>query len=318
MGFSFFETSFLMWQFSTASVAFATSVISIFQYSNLLFMKKLLVISFALVALQGFAKDDKNTPKDSVSSTNGGNIPSYAVTASALEIYAFNLFDALKLDSLGMEKLTFLHAFQGYQYLLQKGYLRKTNLLTVVDYSQHSSNKRLYVIDVQKRKLVLNTFVAHGKNSGTTFAKNFDTKLDSYKSEIGFLVTAETYIGSAGYSMRFKGVEPKFNGNVRERNIVMHGSDNVTEQFIQQFGMLGRSLGCPAVPENQARKIIDIIKGGSCVFIYHPSETYAKRSKILNSKVQLSDNALLQLPVDAEELEDEAKSPVDLIKPSEY
>jgi hypothetical protein len=281
-----------------------------------LFLKKSFC-TLALAAVLGLPALAKDEPGDSISSTIN-NLPTFSATVSPLEAYAFKLYDDMELASLGLEKLTFLHAYNGYQYLLQKGQLSKTNLLTIVDYSQVSTNKRLYVIDVRKKKVLINTYVAHGKNSGTLLANNFDTKLDSYKSEIGFLVTAETYTGAGGYSMRFKSEEAKFNGNIRDRNIVLHGSDHVNENFIRSTGMLGRSLGCPAVPDALAAKIIDQIKGGSCFFIYHPNDQYASKSKILNAQVKISDQLLLSLLPDDDEIAMNEISPADIIKSTDY
>ncbi len=273
--------------------------------------------ALALAATLGLPAMAKDEPGDSVS-TSISNLPTFSNVVSPLEAYAFKLYDDMQLASLGLEKLTFLHAYNGYQYLLQKGKLTKTNLLTIVDYSQVSTNKRLYVIDLRKRKVLINTYVAHGKNSGALVANSFDTKMDSYKSEIGFLVTAETYTGAGGYSMRFKGVEAKFNGNIRDRNIVLHGSDHVNENYIRSAGMLGRSLGCPAVPDALAPKIIDQIKGGSCFFIYHPNDQYANKSKIMNAQVAISDQMLLSLLPDDDEIAMNEVSPADIISANDY
>lgn len=132
-------------------------------------------------------------------------------------------------------------------------------------------------------KILFNSLVAHGRNSGVDRATNFSNSGASYKSSLGFFITLDTYKGSNGYSMKLKGCEYGINNNALNRAIVMHGADYVSENFIRRNGYLGRSHGCPAVPADLSKKIIDVIKNGSCMFLYYPSKTYINRSKILNS-----------------------------------
>jgi hypothetical protein len=195
-----------------------------------------------------------------------------------------SIYQKINLDSAGLQRDVFFDAYKGYEYLLSKGMLRKTNLLTICDYSQSSHNKRLYVIDLEEGKILFNTYVSHGKNSGGEYATSFSNKINSEKSSLGFLVTAETYRGKAGYSMHLDGVEPGINDKVRQRSIVMHGSWYVNEKRADEGTLMGRSFGCPAVPYGQQNKIIDEIKNGSCFFIYNPDNFYAHVSRILNAQ----------------------------------
>ncbi|MEI8060606.1 MAG: murein L,D-transpeptidase catalytic domain family protein, partial [Ferruginibacter sp.] len=158
-----------------------------------------------------------------------------------------------------------------------------TDVITIVDYSKPSSEKRLFVLDVIEGKILFQTLVAHGRNSGYVYAKDFSNTAASLKSSLGFYITADTYTGTNGYSLKLKGCEKGINDKALERAIVMHGADYATDDFLQHNGYLGRSHGCPAVPEKISKEIIDVIKDGSCMFLYYPAKKYTHISKILNS-----------------------------------
>jgi hypothetical protein len=148
--------------------------------------------------------------------------------------------------------------------------------------SQSSRNKRLYVLDLDQKKVVVNTYVAHGRNSGGEFAHSFSNNPSSHKSSLGFYITQDTYYGSNGFSLKIRGVERGFNDRANSRAIVVHGSEYVGPDFLQMNNFCGRSYGCPAVPADESETIIDLIKEGSCLFIYYPTQKYLVRSKILN------------------------------------
>ncbi len=192
-------------------------------------------------------------------------------------------YSAIHLDSFGLKKDIFYYACKGYEYLLSKNKLQNTSVITICDYSQSSSSKRLYVIDLNEGRLLFNTYVSHGKKSGNEYATSFSNRMDSHKSSVGFVVTGETYRGKKGYSMHLDGMEPGVNDNVRSRDIVMHGSNYVNAQRADEGNAMGRSFGCPAVSYAEHRKIIDKIKDGSCFFIYAEDKLYASSSKILNA-----------------------------------
>jgi hypothetical protein len=194
-----------------------------------------------------------------------------------------NYYAAWNLTAAGLSENAFNSALKGYTYLLQKNLLKNSRVLTVVDYSLPSSAKRLYVLDVSSGKVLFKTFVAHGKNSGLEYATNFSNEEESYKTSLGFFITNNTYTGSNGYSLKLKGCEKGINDKAAERAIVMHGAAYANEDFLQSNGYLGRSFGCPAVPEKMNKKIIDVIKNGSCLFLYHPTKKYISASKILGS-----------------------------------
>ena len=157
----------------------------------------------------------------------------------------------------------------------------KSPLLTVIDFSLPSTQKRLWVIDPSKGLILHHSVVAHGRNSGELLAKNFSNQPESFKSSLGFYKTAETYQGKHGYSLRLDGLEKGFNDQARNRAIVIHGADYAKEEFAKSTGRLGRSLGCPALPPELSAKVIDLIKDGSLLFIYGNDESYLQKSYLL-------------------------------------
>ena len=192
------------------------------------------------------------------------------------------LYNDINLHQYGLSKEAFDYAWKGYEQLIKKNMIRRSNYLTICDFSQSSKKKRLYIIDVENSKLVTNTYVAHGKNSGAEFANSFSNKPESLQSSLGFYITDNTYIGKHGLSLRINGVDPGYNDKALMRTIVIHGADYVNESRVQQGGYMGRSWGCPAVPKKEATDIITTIKNGTCLFIYHPGKNYLLGSKILN------------------------------------
>lgn len=187
-----------------------------------------------------------------------------------------------KLETFGLSKEAFDYAWKGYEELLNRNKIQRTAYLTICDFSQSSKQKRLYIIDIENRELITNTFVAHGKNSGGEYATKFSNRPESLQSSLGFYITDKTYIGKHGLSLRVNGVDPGFNDKAMMRTIVIHGAAYVNKSRINGNGYMGRSWGCPAVPEKEAGQIINVIKNGTCLFIYHPSKNYLLHSKILN------------------------------------
>ena len=131
--------------------------------------------------------------------------------------------------------------------------------------------------------MLINTYVAHGRKSGSEYARSFSNSMQSHKSSLGFYVTEKTYYGDHGLALKIHGLERGFNDKAAARNIVIHGSEYVGPDFIKFNKYNGRSFGCPAVPSSEADEVIQAIKNGTCLFIYHPTKKYIARSKILNS-----------------------------------
>ncbi len=149
--------------------------------------------------------------------------------------------------------------------------LAKNNIITIIDFSLPSTKKRLWTLNFETGEVLLNTYVSHGRNSGNDVAEKFSNTPESYQSSLGFFLTDQPYSGKHGKSLRLKGLEKNLNDRAFERAIVIHGADYVSESFIQKHGRLGRSHGCPAIPEELTSTFIDKTKDGSLLFIYHPS-----------------------------------------------
>ncbi|GAB2488829.1 hypothetical protein GCM10027164_17600 [Algoriphagus taiwanensis] len=169
-------------------------------------------------------------------------------------------------------------ALDGYENLEEE--LEK-QVLTLIDFSLPSTEKRLWVIDLTQGKILLNTVVAHGRNSGMLMAEKFSNRPESYQSSLGFYKTGETYFGKHGYSLRLDGLEKGINDQARNRAIVIHGADYAREEVAKMSGRLGRSLGCPAVPSELSKEVIDLIKDGSLLFIFADQEEYLNQSEYI-------------------------------------
>lgn len=213
-------------------------------------------------------------------------IPILNITVSGVPTPATNdkhaLYTILKLEEKGLASEVFQLALKGHERLLAEHKLNKSGILTIVDLSQSSKNKRLYVIDLDHGSLLFNTLVAHGRNTGDEYAKHFSNVTGSFQSSLGFYVTREEIMGSTvGLSMILDGVEEGFNDKAIERQIIMHGADYATEDFIRQHGRLGRSYGCPSLPPDLIKPVVETIKEGTCLFIYYPDQAYISHSKLL-------------------------------------
>jgi hypothetical protein len=193
----------------------------------------------------------------------------------------------LGAEQQGLRFEVFEKAMTGYLNLRETGHLAADQQhLTVVDFDLPSTEKRLWVLDLNSDKILFHTLVAHGHNSGENGADQFSNTDQSNMSSLGFYVTGQEYEGKHGHSLRLNGLDEGFNTNALARSIVMHGADYVSEDFIKQNGRLGRSLGCPALPLAQYSQIIDAVQGGSCLFLSKSNAGYT--SKYLNQNIALA------------------------------
>lgn len=227
---------------------------------------------FALLSL--FNSDDKSaTEKKQVFA---------ATTKLTLNSKITSIYQSLNADKFDLPEFgCFTDALKGFYLLKEKGIVKK-DILTLIDFSKSANEKRLWVIDLSTNTILYQSLVSHGRNTGEEFATSFSNINSSNKSSLGFYVTAEVYTGKHGMSMRLDGLEKGINDNARARAIVMHGANYVSKSFIQNNHRLGRSLGCPAIPEELKQEIIETIKDKSCLYIYHPSRTTAELTRLIS------------------------------------
>jgi hypothetical protein len=194
-----------------------------------------------------------------------------------------DIYSLLNLSQFGLSNEAFQLAIKGFNHLKENGQLLNSSVLTIIDFSQSSNKKRMYVIDLYKKALLFNTYVAHGKNTGDEFAEKFSNIPGTFQSSLGFYLTENMAIGSkVGLSLILKGLEKGFNDKAQDREIIIHGAEYATEEFIQKHGRLGRSYGCPSLPPDLIKPVAETIKNGTCLFIYKHDDNYIQKSAVLN------------------------------------
>jgi hypothetical protein len=155
------------------------------------------------------------------------------------------------------------------------------NILAIIDYSLPSDKKRLWVFDLKEKKLLFHTYVSHGINSGVSIPDFFSNTNNSKTSSIGVFRTGKTYTGRYGLALKLEGLENHFNKNAINRALVMHSAWFVSEDFINKYGRLGRSWGCPAIPADQVLPVLKILQNQALLVVYHPSHQWLSKSKFL-------------------------------------
>jgi hypothetical protein len=204
-----------------------------------------------------------------------------AVSLSLAPVHAASLADELAGQAPAADAGVIALAVQALACERDAGTLARPATLSLIDYSRPSTQPRLWVFDLERKRLLFEERVAHGRNSGDNLAARFSNAPGSLMSSLGAFVTADTYVGHNGYSLRLHGLEPGFNDKAYERAIVIHGAPYVSDELIRSQGRLGRSFGCPAVRTAVARRLIDTIRDGSFVFAYYPDQAWLQRSPLL-------------------------------------
>jgi hypothetical protein len=237
---------------------------------------KIFISSLYLFVLLSFKGNTENIPKIATNKTAVSNV------MSSIDSKIQLVYNSLQANQFQLPKEEcFAEALKGFYELKEKG-LIKRDILTLVDFSLSSNAKRLWIIDLTTNEVLLQSLVAHGRNTGEEFANNFSNTPESFKSSLGFYATGEVYNGKHGVSLKLDGLEKGLNDYARKRAVVIHGADYVSESFIKYHKRLGRSQGCPAVPLEFASEIITMIKGQSCLYIYHPSINNFKQFKLVS------------------------------------
>lgn len=188
-----------------------------------------------------------------------------------------SVYDSLNIKG-KIDYSIFQKAYLGYVQIPNKN----PGVLVIIDYTKPSNEERFYVLDLNMKKLVYSTRVAHSKNSGLEIPLEFSDDPNSYQSSLGFFLTLGEYNGAYGYSLRLKGLEENINANAESRAIVIHGGDIVDDEYIKKFGFAGRSLGCPVLPTALTKEIVNYIKHGRVLFIYGNDEEYIEESLYLS------------------------------------
>lgn len=206
------------------------------------------------------------------------------------------IYDQINFDkNAPLSREVFSKAYLGFLNLKNAGKLQQDeSILSVCDFSLSANVKRLWVLDLENHKVLFHTLVAHGQGSGEEFAVNFSNRENSHQSSYGFYVTEGTYTGDNGYSLKLNGMDRGYNDNAFNRAVVMHGAEYVCDSYIKSNKRLGRSWGCPAVPANLAKPIIDAVKNKTCLFIYYPSKNYFASSVWLNKMPEISEQDLIR------------------------
>lgn len=247
-------------------------------------MKRTMLIVCMTIASVAFAAKTIS-PEKEIHNFTTVTVPAPAPAPAAIAT-DFNttaaLYNSLQLEAAGLSQEVFEKAMKGFTKLSNEGRIPSTNKITIVDFSQPSTSKRLYVLDLDTKHILFQSLVSHGRNTGGLWAKSFSNQPESYKSSPGFYVTGETYNGGNGYSLKLDGLEKNINDNARDRAIVMHGAPYANESTINALGFLGRSQGCPALPQSLHKPVINTIKNGTCLFIYTPDQSYTNRSSLLS------------------------------------
>ena len=236
-------------------------------------MKKVLIFfSMLLLASNNFAEENLMTENITENIQQPVEQKTQKIVVDVKSVY-----DSLNIKS-KIDYSIFQKAYLGYVQISHKN----PGVLIIIDYTKPSNEERFYVLDLNKKKLVYSTRVAHSKNSGLEIPLEFSDDPNSYQSSLGFFVTLGEYNGAYGYSLRLKGLEENINANAEDRAIVIHGGDIVEDEYIKKFGFAGRSLGCPVLPNSLTREIIDFIKHGRVLFIYGNDEEYIDESTYLS------------------------------------
>ncbi len=247
-------------------------------------MKQIFVPLIFLFSLSAFTYSER--PAFSKATKPGDTLTHTAYSKMERSMKAFSdsmatLYDEMDLASYGLDRDVFQMAITGYQNLKGEN-LNSSGILTIIDFTKPGTEKRFYCLDLRERKVLFHSLVAHGRNSGGNMASEFSNKPESNQSSLGFYVTGETYVGTNGYSLRLDGVDKAWNDNLRRRSVVVHGADYVSKRWVNQYGRLGRSYGCPALPSEIAREVIDTIKGRTLIFAYYNDAKYLTSSAHLD------------------------------------
>ena len=249
-------------------------------------MHKFFPILFFAVSLLSFTYSSRSAFPSGIGEGDSTTIASASLRSSIrrnFETSVVNLYKSMDLKLYGLSEKVFRMGLIGYYNLRIAGELNGKNLVTIIDFTKPSTDKRFYVLDLDQERLIYHSYVAHGRNTGGNIANSFSNKVNSNQSSLGFYVTGETYFGSKGYSLRLHGQDAGYNSNIFRRAVVIHAANYVSESWIQKYGRLGRSFGCPALPADISREVINTIRNRTAIFAYYSDRDYLETSRHLNT-----------------------------------
>ena len=248
------------------------------------------LVIFMITSVAGGHDSNKKINSSNVSIPSNGGVKATVLTRINFEDSIRSLYHKVGLSEIGMNFDVFRYGMIGYYSLKNAGKVENLDLVSFIDFTKQSTEKRFYTVDLKQFKVKFHSLVSHGKNTGENEAKFFSNTPNSNQSSLGFYLTGETYVGSKGYSMRLDGMDGSYNDKMRDRAVVMHDAPYVSDTWIKKYGRLGRSQGCPALPKEISRTVIDAIKGKSVIFAYYNDAQYLGGSPNLNLE-----NLFLQL-----------------------
>ncbi|MDO4229212.1 MAG: murein L,D-transpeptidase catalytic domain family protein [Capnocytophaga sp.] len=205
-----------------------------------------------------------------------------ALALEKIETSIKDVYDEIGAEEYGLNFEAFRYAYIGYQSLKKQQRLNDKEIFSIIDFSKDCNTKRFYTIDLENKQIIYNTYVSHGKKSGEKAATSFSDVKESHKSSLGFYITGKTYMGSKGFSLKLHGDERGYNSNMETRGVVIHTSKYANEDYILKTGRMGRSLGCPVLPQNIYKQVIETIKDKTMIFAYYNHPKYLSTSKYLN------------------------------------
>jgi hypothetical protein len=234
------------------------------------------MLAAAIVAVPATASLDRSAAAE-VATVAAVEAASKTAEASEESSSVFDVasWDAVEIGA--VQPQVFAMALHAAAVAVERGEATPSTL-TVIDFSRPSIERRMWVYDLRSKALLFEELVSHGRNSGMNLAQSFSNVAESNMSSLGLYRTAEAYIGKHGYSLRLDGLDRGFNDRARDRAIVIHGAEYVSEAVTKAQGRLGRSLGCPAVRPEVSRRLIDAVKGGGLVFAYYPDRQWLRSS----------------------------------------
>jgi hypothetical protein len=142
-------------------------------------------------------------------------------------------------------------------------------MFAIADMTQPSTAQRLVVIDMQTKKIVLRTWVAHGQNSGELMATRFSNVDESHQTSLGLYRVGQRIVSPKhGPALLLEGLDRGKNDKARSREIIVHGADYVSQSFIDKTGRLGRSWGCPAIPRSEMARAIEFLADGGLLYVH--------------------------------------------------